>query len=161
MLYGQDMPDFLETFQPVAHLGYLPDIARLEQAIRESYHGADSAAVPPEALATLSEAQFLQSCLMLAPSLRLIRSVWPIHAIWLANAKDGPAPQMRGEEVVVLRPEFDPAPQLLPSGGGAFVQALLDGGTLESALSIAGDDFDLARVLGLLFQGQAIVKVIT
>lgn len=159
MLYGEDLAGFLESFPPVAALGYLPDIARLEQALRDSYHAADSTALPPETLAELGEAQFLGARIGLAPSLRVLDSAWPIHAIWAANTKGGPAPKMGAEEVAILRPEFDPEPHLLPKGGAGFLRRLQAGARLRDALAQTPAGFDLTTLLGLLLQTRAITGV--
>ncbi len=159
MLYGTEFAKFLEGFGPVAKLGYLPDVARMEQAIRESYHAADAAPVAPQVLARLDGQALLASRLVLAPSLRLIRSGWPVHAIWLANAKDGPPPRPGAQDVVVLRPEFDPKPHLLPPGGGAVIAGLLNGETVDVALSGAGPDADLAAILTVLLTHGAVTDL--
>jgi Putative DNA-binding domain len=159
MLYGAEFAGFLKEFPPVVHLGYLPDIARLEQTLRESYHAPDAVPVAPEVLAALDEATFLGARLVFAPSLRLIRSVWPIHAIWCANAEDGPPPVAGVQDVVVLRPGFDPRPHLLPPGGGAVLAGLLAGKSLDAAVSAAGPDVDLAAVLAILLGQGALVEV--
>lgn len=157
--YGDAFPDFLSRFPPVSHLGYLADVARLEQAIRESYHAADLPALPPRSLATLSEARLQGARLHLSPTVRLIRSKWPIQSIWLANTEGGPPPAAKAEDVIVLRPSFDPRPHLLPSGAGAFPEAVLAGRSLVEALCACGDGFDLASMLSLLFDGNAIVGI--
>ena len=159
MLYGAAMPKFLETFQPVAHLGYLPDIARLDQAMRESYHAADSAPLPKTDFQRLLGEDIAAFRLTLAPALRLVRSRWPIHAIWTANHESGPPPQTGAQDVAILRPEFDPRPMLLPPGGAAFLTGLEMGLTLGDSLDLAGDGFDLPATLGLLIAGRAIVGV--
>ena len=156
MLYGGEFPQFLADFPPAAEFPYLADVARLEQAIRESYHAADAQPVAPETLGQLTEAALLGARLWFAPSLRLIRSPWPIHAIWRANAEAGPNPQPGPEDVVILRPEFDPRPHLLPNGGGCFLASLLADRTVAEALNEAGDTLDLLAVLTLLVQGHAI-----
>lgn len=159
MLYGAEFPDFLTQFQPVEQLGYLPDVARLEQAIRESYHAADSAPLPEAEFQRLLASDIAGLRLRLAPSLRLVRSVWPIQSIWAAHAEGATAPKPVAEDVIVLRPEFDPRPRLLPAGGGAFVSALLSGSSLAESLDHAGPKADLAAILGLLIAGRAIVGV--
>lgn len=157
MLYGAEFPSFIKGFAPAASLGYLPDVARLEQALRESYHSADATALSAAVIAAIPQQRWPDLRLHLSPALRVIRSDWPILSIWRAALKSGPAPQMRAETVVVLRPEFDPEPQLLPPGGAAFVAGLQAGLSFQDALAGAGDEVDLAVVLSLLIQGQAIV----
>ncbi|MDP2740267.1 MAG: DNA-binding domain-containing protein [Pseudorhodobacter sp.] len=161
MLYGAAMPEFLAQFAPVAGLPYLPDVARLELALRQSYHAADRPAVAAARLEALPPEGFLAARLVLAPALRLVRSDWPIHAIWRANTGGGDArpPVIRPESVVVLRPEFDPAPHLLGPGAGAFIAALGAGATVGDAVGQAGAGHDLSATLALLLAGGAIVDL--
>lgn len=159
MLYGARFPAFLEGFPPVAHLPYLADVARLEQAIRESYHAADAAALPVATLQALPPDALAGARLTLAPALRVVRSRWPVHGIWRANAEEGPAPVLRAEAVAVVRPAFDPQPRLLPPGGGTVIEALRAGHSLAEATALAGPGFDLTGFLGLLLEGGAITGV--
>jgi Putative DNA-binding domain len=156
MLYGDALPGFLETFPPVAHLGYLPDIARLDQAMRESYHSADSTPLAEAEFQHLLGEDIAALRLIFAPSLRLVRSRWPIHAIWHANAEGGPAPTPRPEDALILRPEFDPRPHRLAPVDGAFIAGLLEGRTLGACVDLAGPTLNLPAVLGLLIAGRAI-----
>ncbi|WP_103332976.1 HvfC/BufC N-terminal domain-containing protein [Pseudotabrizicola formosa] len=156
--YGAAFPTFLEQFPPVAHLGYLPDMARLELLVRDSYHAADAVPLAAEALAALPVPALLASRIGLAPSLRLMPSRWPVQAIWCAHQAGGAEPPMQPGDVVVLRPEFDPRPHLLPAGGLAVIRGLHAGLTLEAALD-AAPGADLTAVLTLLLRGRAIVEL--
>lgn len=163
--YGADMGEFLETFDPVAHLPYLPDIARLEHALCAAYHEADAAPVTHERLAALDPIAFLAARVTLAPSLRLIRSDWPVAAIWRAHAEGGPPPGERSaqapEEVLITRPAFDPHVHTLPAEGGAFVAVLQTGAPLSDAAEAAPPGFDLAATLSLLLSEGAIIDIDT
>ncbi len=145
--YGGAMPEFLRSFPPAAHLGYLPDVARLELAICRAYHAADAAPFDAMELAAIPADRLLAVRFQLAPAVALIRSAWPIHAIWQANQlKDAPKPVMCAEDVLVTRPEFDPQPVLLPEGSGAVMQRLMQGASLGDATD------DDEAVLSALFQ---------
>lgn len=159
MHYGDALPGWLETFPPVAHLGYLPDVARLDQAMRESYHAADCEPLCEAEFQRLLGSDIAGLRLRVAPAVRLVRSRWPVVAIWVANAEGGPAPVPGPEDALVLRPEFDPRPHRLPPRGGAFVQGLVDGLPLGQAVDLAGASLDLPVVLSLLISGRAIVGV--
>jgi hypothetical protein len=162
MFYGAQMPTFLTAFPPVAELPYLPDVARLELAMRTSYHAADTAAISPEALQSLAPDALMSAQLSLAPSVRVLRSDWPLYAIHLANTTpDAPAVTPGAQDVLLTRPEFDPLPSLLPAGGADFIEALAKGATFGAAFEAASatPDFDLSPVLGALLAGNAITRI--
>ena len=160
MHYGAEMPDFLATFPPTAVTRYLPDIARIELALRQSYHAADAPPFDPAGLATLDPAALDALVLRIAPSVRLVRSDWPIHAIWRFNTVSGaPKPVMAAEDILIARPEFDPVVLLLWPGGATFVDALQRGTPLGDATTEATEAdpaFDLARMLNLLMTNGAL-----
>jgi len=155
--YGAALPEFLEGFKPLENLPYLADTARLELALRASYHAADAApleaqGLDPEALMALKP--------RLAPATILVASPHPILSIWRFNTEPGaPKPQAGAEAVMIARPEFDPAPHLLPPGGLVLARAL-DGTTplgagLEATIS-AAPGCDIAALLTLMLGAGAL-----
>jgi hypothetical protein len=159
MLYGDDFADFIAQFPPAATLGYLPDVARLEQAIRRSYHAADALSIDPLVFTTLTEADLQTLRLRFAPAVQIVASPWPIFGIWAANMRGAAAPQMAAEAVMVMRPDFDPMPSLLPQHSLETVQAFIAGAELGAALNLATGPFDLGGLLKLLLTGSAIVGI--
>ncbi len=163
MFYGAEMPAFLEGFEPVTHLGYLPDVARIELALCRSYHAADTPPLDPTALQAIAPDDLLKIHLHLAPSVHLIRSKWPAGSIFHANSSGGALPtEMHPEDILITRPEFDPAVTTLPPGAGAFIAALIDNKSMGDALkqaTITSGDFDLTETLGLLLSAGAITKI--
>jgi hypothetical protein len=157
--YGQDMPAFLQGFPPVAALPYLADVARLELALRAAYHAADVSGMDPVALGALPPARLMAARVRLAPAVALIRSAWPVHGIWMANMEDAPPPAMTPQDVLVTRPGLDPAPHLLPTGGGDFVAALMAGAPLGQAALAAGEGHDLSATVALLLAGGALTDL--
>ncbi|QBF32794.1 DNA-binding domain-containing protein [Thalassococcus sp. S3] len=160
MHYGDAFPDFIAGLPQLSHLGYLPDVARLELALRRSYHAADAQPIVPETLAETPPDALMMATLTLAPSVEVIRSSWPIHAIWRFNTEtDAPKPDAAAQDVLVTRPEFDPAPHVLPADGADFVETLRLGAPFGDALAAAGDGFDLTSTLGLLLAGNALTSL--
>ena len=164
MTYGADFPAFLETFAPLQHLGYLPDVARLEQARRTAYHAADATPADPAILQTLPPEALAQTRFTLTPATQLIRSRWPIHAIWAFNMQDGPKPQPGPQTVLITRPDYDPQMTAVPPGTADFIAALQAGAPLSDAhdkASTTDPDFDLTPALTLLLKTQAITTITT
>ncbi|SFC11881.1 DNA-binding domain-containing protein [Tropicimonas isoalkanivorans] len=161
-LYGAALPDFLTTFAPVQNLGYLPDVARLELAMRQAYHAADATPIDPAALQALDPQHLPMARLSLAPAVRLVASDWPIVSIWRFNMADAPKPAMAAETALITRPAFDPELTRLSPAGGRFVATLASGRPLGDAVDAAArvdDGFDLAQTLGALLAGGAITSI--
>ena len=158
--YGATFPDFIARFAPAASLPYLPDVARLEWAWREAYHAADAVPLAPAALGTVPEAALGAIRFTPHPSLRLVRSRFPMLAIWRMNTSDpevGAVDFSRAEDALIVRPGAEVEVRLVPPGGAAFVAALGAGQTLmEAAATAQAADgrFDLAgNLAGLLLAG--------
>jgi hypothetical protein len=157
MYYGCEMPAFLDDFAPLKHIGYLPDIAALELALRQSYHAKDAAPLDAAALTT---ADLAQTTLTFAPATCLIQSDWPLYDVWRFNTDvDAPAPRAIAQSVLITRAEFDPEPHPLTPAQYAWAMSIQHGQTLgtaqEHALNI-DSAFDLTPLLTLLLTNNAL-----
>ena len=165
MHFGAAFPAFLAAMPQLAHLGYLPDVARLELALRRSYHAADAPALSAERLAQLRPEELMGVRLRLAPAVELVRSDWPLFDIWrYALQPDAPKPEGRAQDVLVTRPEFDPVPHVLSAGAADWIAALTDGGSIGEAYDAAlktTADFDLSAPLALLLEGGGLTDLMT
>ena len=159
MHYGAEFPAFLAGFPPAQSLPYLPDVARLELALRHAYHAADAAPLAPTALAEIPPERLGDTRLAFAPAVRLIASPYPVHSIWRANTQDGPVPQPRPEAALIARPGLDPTVNLIAPHSLPVLQALLAGATLGDAIDHAGDGFDFSALLTLLLTNGAITAL--
>lgn len=155
--YGVDFPDFLASFPPVAHLAYLPDIARLERARRIAYHAADSVPFDPAKLEGLNE----ESRLILHPSVQMVASEHPIFSIWRFNSTDDKSPLPdHGETALISRPADELQMTTIPTTAGIFLSALT--GTLGEALVKATETdaaFDFTENLTALLSANLLIDV--
>ena len=128
--YGAEFPDFLSRFEPAAMLFYLPDVARLEWAVNRALHAADAEALDPSALAALAPSDQDQVSFVAHPSISMLRSDFPIDAIWRAVL------QQDEVALVALDPNSGPVHLMVHRLGGAVEVARLDEAawTFSSAL---------------------------
>jgi hypothetical protein len=160
MFYGDAMPQFLGRFQPAKSIGYLPDIARVELALRHAYHAEDATPVSPDALAALAPDALMGTRVRIAPATQTVVSKYPINAIYRANTvADAPKPVMQPETVLITRATFDPEIHLINTAAATCIGALQKGQSLGQAIATADDDLDLGAVLGLLLTQNAITEI--
>ena len=139
MFYGDAMPQFLGRFGPAKSIAYLPDIARLELALRHSYHAADATPVDVHALSTRAPDALMSAKLRIAPATQTVSSDYPLHAIYRANTQtDAPKPVMQAESVLITRAAFDPEIHPINAAAATCVAALQKGQSLGQAMATAG-----------------------
>jgi hypothetical protein len=162
---GAAFPAWLESRLAGTAYAWLADLARLEWACEEA---AAAVSLPPLPLATLATVPLEaldDTALVLQPSLRLVRSTYPVWSVWKANQGEMPAPPVdtavgpehcacacTGERVAVHR--------LAPTEY-ALLASLRQGAVLGAAMEAAGSDAaTLAGVLDWAF-GEGLVAAIS
>jgi hypothetical protein len=139
--FGAGLAAFLAGFAPAASHPWLPDMARLEWLVHDSFHAPDAA-------------EAFEAChAVLHPTLRLYRSDWATPALWRAHQPGGPAfPETMGQagHALVWRPGFQVELEECAAAEHAALAKLAAGETFGAALDAAFDldpDFDLAAHL--------------
>lgn len=164
-LLGEGLAGFIAADPQLADVPYLADMARLEWLLDRAERAPD-AALRPESLQLLAQADPQALALQLAPGAALCRSAWPVvairaaHVAQAAGAEDPFAAAREalsrgdGECAFVWRQGFKPCVAALGEPEARFVEALLQGGTLGTALDQAGADFQFEPwLLQALSQG--------
>jgi hypothetical protein len=164
--YGGHFPVFLESFEPVAELPYLPDIARLEWLRNVAYHAADADPIAISALADVPPHELAHARLVPHTAMSCIVSDYPIVSLWSTNTHDQTVAPIGadavGETALVTRPSLNVLVTALPPGAGAFLQALEQGNGFDLAVrrtTALRPAFDLPATLAALFGSGAIMRV--
>ncbi len=162
MEYGSTFPEFIADFEPATSVPYLADVARLEVAWSEAYHAADSTPLELEALQALSPEVLAGATIELHPSVRLLRSSYPVAALWAAQQQDivTPLSSWEAQDVLVVRPDSSVSVHTLAGGTFEFLAALINHGSLENAAAAAllvAPHFDVGlRLVDLISLGAAV-----
>ena len=118
---------------------------------------AGRCSLQPQVLSRASPAALLNKRVTLHPSVRIVRSAYPVADIWAAHQKPGVAPAVThwcDQDVLIVRPDSEVQVHTLGRGVYAFVGALLDGMCVQDAAEVAlGDHVEFDA-------GQSIVKLL-
>ena len=166
--YGQDLPAFIEQFEPAQSLPYLADVARLEAARVRAHHAADVDPVSEEAvgLALCAGDRMGELQLSLHPSVSTLASRHAVVSLWAAHQGEGAIEAVdvgAPEHALVLRNGLDVLVLPVPEGVAAFVGAVQHGHSLGSAaaqaMSRVPTSFDLTATLSLLLTHGALTSL--
>ena len=145
--YGAGLAGFIADFEPARGLPYLADMARLDWAMNRAFHTDPGPTLDAVALAAIPTEQLPSLRLRLVRGGTLVRSAFPLDAIWRASQPDAPDEKVDlatgGVVLLVKGAGF----VTLGPGDAAFLGKLDDAGTLEQAAQagVAADSgFDLS-----------------
>ena len=157
-LYGAEFPAFLADIPGLSRFPYLPAMAKLDQALRESYHAADNI---PFSFENVAGKPLETLTFRFAPSAQIIAFDHPVFSIWTHLQTGAPIRGNAPETVLIARADYSPAPPLLPPAEADFITALSQGHPLgvahESTLA-HHPDFDPTPALSLLFSSGALTS---
>lgn len=158
--YGAELAGFLTTFAPVQELVYLADVALLEWACHVAYFANDEANFDIAKLALIPPGQYPDLILHLHPACQVVRSRYPIAAIWRAHQPgaecdfhidldSGPCIALVNRQNDVVHVDE------LQEDFSVWLQAIQDGismGAASDATLARYPDFDLATSLQKLVE---------
>lgn len=159
--YGSGFAGFLSDFPPAASLPCLPDLARLEWAMHESFHAADQPGLAADVLAAVPAERLERVSLNLRADARLVASAWPVDSLWRAalmpesNALEALDLDAGGASLLLLRQEHDVHMWRLPPAEWHWLAACGAGRSMAQAAEQAAEadpSFDLAAILAANLQ---------
>jgi hypothetical protein len=162
--YGATFADFVATFEPAQSVPYLSDVARLERAWSEAYHSAEAMPVDPAWPGSIDAGLLPHIRFVPHPSLRIVRSAWPIVEIWSMNIEGGVPAAVDigrgGENAMVIRPAADVEVRTAAAAAATFMRELQAGASIIDATAQAIDEdpgFDPGCALYDLIAFNAII----
>jgi hypothetical protein len=142
--FGKNLASFILEIADLNGLPYLSDVAALEWACHESFHGAEA---PAFDFTEVTDAQNARP--RLHPAARLVASRYPVLAIWQANQERDPGLvdlDAGSDWLVVFRRDLQAEILRCTPGEFALLTALREGLTLGEACEAA---FAAEPALGL------------
>lgn len=162
--YGHGFAAFLERFEPVAELLYLPDVARLERAWLDAFHAGDVDPLDAGALGRIAPEALGDLTFTVHPATRIVESDFAIVSIFSMSREDqdisGIKPR-QPQSALVTRPRDWVEVRSLPPGASSFFKALIAGVPLGDA---AGEtlaeypQFDLPAALAAMLEAGIFIE---
>jgi len=161
---AQAFPRYLRTLGHVPSIEYVANVADLEAARARARYAPDIAPLERRSFVPLSAAQFDDMSLIFHPSVSLVRSRFPIVAVWKANCSniETTIDRWLPQSALIARPYRDVEVSVLPAGGYAFMAALADGSPIAAAIkaaTIRDQNFDLGANLTMLVEANIVVDI--
>jgi len=164
--YGAAFPEFVADLPPATVPPYLADVAQLEWLRVAAANAPDTPRLDLSALARLSVDQLSVVRLRLRESAFLLRSNYPLLAIWTAGRNEAPgfaSADTGGSPLLISQADIMVIVTALSVGESAFTAATENGQSLLEATAAAGvvdPSFNLASTLVRLCSVGALSAVV-
>jgi len=135
---GARFPEHCRRDDIVARLPFVADLAALEWQILRAFHCREEAPVDPRIFAAWDMDDWERAVLRFQPSLAVVRSPWPIHALW--QCRDTPRDEIdvdlndRPQTVLVHRDGLEVHVGTLEPAEAAALESLHGGATLAATM---------------------------
>jgi len=148
---GERLSTFLEDDPLASELRFLPDLARYEWSLAEAFVAADSVPLAWSELAALGPEAVADATFRLRPGTTLIRSSWPLLALWGAKdlADQDVSILLEGSPSTVLvhRNGLEVRQRLVGEADTRFLEAASHGQRLSELLRGAADETEAAELV--------------
>jgi hypothetical protein len=153
--WGEALPGWIEQETQLADEPYLADVARVDWAVHAIEHAADAEA-SVVGIILLAEHDPVRLRLRLRPGLTVVRSRWPVVAIWQAHRRNDAnrfdpvrAALAAGvaECALISRSGWRAQVEAIDEADAVFTAALQRGVSLGHALDEAGEALEFERWL--------------
>lgn len=160
--FGAEFESFLAVQDSAEDFPYLPDVARLEWLTHQAFHAADAESLTPPALADLPSESYGSLCLL--PTVRMMRSEFPVHRIWQVNQESwagGTVVRLEegGVRLAVSRVGLEVVLLPLEAEAHELACALFEHGSLDAASETVADADSLGRSLHALITAGLVAAV--
>ena len=149
--YGTGFATFIQDFEPVKHLNYLPDIAQLEISTNVVYHAKDTSALTAIHLSQIAEDELANLKISLRDSVALLESKYRLLDIrdFALNAGTPPDSIEGKQHLLVYRAGLDTEIMLIEESEYNFLNQLKEHNLGDALATCIQDDpnFNLQHIL--------------
>ncbi len=164
--FGENFPEFIKGFEPAQSVPYLADMASVEWAWTQAYNAADATSIDIDQMGLITPEKMFEAKFLLHPSIKLIKSKWPVLSIWSAHQQENTSELLdiiedAPEQGIIIRPDLEVNVVAILEQVYVFINSIAQGGTLGEAFGQLGteDPEDLTGCLQLLFNSGSVVDI--
>ncbi|MCF6320230.1 MAG: DNA-binding domain-containing protein [Rhizobiaceae bacterium] len=164
--YGEEFPQFLEAFAPLANYPFLSDVAQVEISWIDAYHAADAQPLDGALLGEIKPDNLMNTRFDVHPATRLIKSAYQLHHLF--SSRENSSAELNFEKnenisaVLITRPNLVVETCQLDHATTPFIENLASSHTLGESIETAmqaDQNFDASAAITLMLTSGAMTAI--